>query len=370
MKKVLKALKIIIVRNVYLYKKLIKDRQKIIVIYNRNHPIYTSIFEHEELKRYKFVYINLNNKFSFLERMIFNKAEIIHADGTASRVGPFPGKIVVVETENRPTPFMLNDDSIKKIYLFSRAAAPDLVGTHPKVEVLYPAIRVRESAQPKVADSNKIVLTSVGYGSIRKGYDVLFRIYETLKEKYPVHLVIAGSMGHDWAAFPEITKETYDRANFPEIEQKLKADPNAVMKIVRNQELLSSILPAADIYIHLCRLESFGYSVLEAMNFGLPVVSTRQWAMPEIVANGVTGFLVNDFTDDINSDAWFQKTYKEGLEAVTRLIEDVNLRKQMGMAGISRIKEVFDMEKKKTKLEADYDALLSHKKKDIGAKNN
>jgi len=361
MKKLIKSLKKNAERTSYLLKKLLNDPQKIIVIYNRNHPIYTSVFETEVMKRYKFVYLNLAKPLSPLEKIIFKKARLIHADAASSRLGPFPGKIVVAETENRPTPEMLSDDNVKKIYMFSRSSAPDLADTHPKVEVLYPSIRVPEKQHIKTPNPNEIVLTSVGYGSIRKGYDVLFHIYEALKQKYPVKLIIAGTMGHNWESFPEITKETYDRADFPGIERKIKADPNARMGPVRNDALRRDVLPNTDIYVHLCRLESFGYSVLEAMSFGLPIVSTRQWAMPEIVADGVNGFLVNDFKDDINSEAWFKKTYDEGLAVISRLIEDVQLRRQMGDASFKRIQDVFDIEKKKARLEADYDALLAGK---------
>ena len=40
--------------------------------------------------------------------------------------------------------------------------------------------------------------------------------------------------------------------------------------------------------------EPFGLSVIEAMACGTPVIATRRGSMPELIEDGVTGFLVND----------------------------------------------------------------------------
>jgi len=342
----------------YLLSKAAASPNKIIVIYTRQHPIYTSIFEHILFDKYKFVYIDFKKPLNAIEQKLFNKAKIVHADSSVFPLEQYKDKIVIAECEGVPTQQMLTDKRIKKIYLFSNAAAPHLVGKHPEMKVLYPAIKVPEQMHNKQPNDHEIVLTTVGYGSFRKGFDVLYKIYEKLKEKYPVKLVIAGALGHNYEYFPEITKEAYDKANFPDIERKLRADPDARMEQVSNHVLLNEILPETDIYLHLCRIESFGYSILEAMSFGIPVIATRQWAIPEIVEDNVSGILVNDFADDINSEAWFNKTYTEGLAAVTKLIEDAGLRKQMGVMGYNRIRDIFDLEKKKKTLENDYDELL------------
>src|SRR5439155_3502169 len=50
----------------------------------------------------------------------------------------------------------------------------------------------------------------------------------------------------------------------------------------------------ADIFVFptYYRAESFPLVILEAMSFGLPVVSTYEGAIPEIVIDGVTGHIV------------------------------------------------------------------------------
>lgn len=54
-------------------------------------------------------------------------------------------------------------------------------------------------------------------------------------------------------------------------------------------------LGAARALLHLVSFdEPFGLSVIEAMACGTPVIATRRGSMPELVEDGVTGFLVDD----------------------------------------------------------------------------
>ncbi|MBN1485536.1 MAG: glycosyltransferase family 4 protein [Chloroflexia bacterium] len=66
------------------------------------------------------------------------------------------------------------------------------------------------------------------------------------------------------------------------------------------------------------RLEGFGLAVAEAMACGRPVVASRCSALPELVVEGQGGFLCP--VDDVDALA----------QAVQRLAEDPNLRREMG----------------------------------------
>ncbi len=57
----------------------------------------------------------------------------------------------------------------------------------------------------------------------------------------------------------------------------------------------SEILGGARALLHLIGFdEPFGYSVVEAMACGTPVIAFRRGSMPELIEDGMTGFLVDD----------------------------------------------------------------------------
>jgi glycosyltransferase involved in cell wall biosynthesis len=89
----------------------------------------------------------------------------------------------------------------------------------------------------------------------------------------------------------------------------------------------------ADVYVMPSRWESFGLVFLEAMNFSLPVVSTRTQAIPEVVDDHKTGLLCE------NGDVL-------ALAAnMTLLATDAELRRRMGKAGQRRLMEHFTFER-------------------------
>jgi glycosyltransferase involved in cell wall biosynthesis len=74
--------------------------------------------------------------------------------------------------------------------------------------------------------------------------------------------------------------------------------------------------------------EGFGLVFAEAMAAGLPVVACRAAAVPEIVRDGETGVLVEPRTPSALA------------AALERVLEDDTMRKDMGMAGRTRVEEL------------------------------
>jgi glycosyltransferase involved in cell wall biosynthesis len=106
----------------------------------------------------------------------------------------------------------------------------------------------------------------------------------------------------------------------------------------------------ADILIHPARWEGFGLVLLEAMRAGLPVVSTRVAAIPEVVADGVTGLLVP--ADDPDQLA----------AAIIELIRDPVRRQKMGAAGFERLKQRFSPEQMARGVATVYDGVLRQRR--------
>jgi glycosyltransferase involved in cell wall biosynthesis len=69
-------------------------------------------------------------------------------------------------------------------------------------------------------------------------------------------------------------------------------------------EQRTELLGGAAALLHLIRFEEpFGFSVIEAMACGTPVIAFSRGSMPELIDHGTTGFLVNDVEQAVEAVA-------------------------------------------------------------------
>ena len=76
--------------------------------------------------------------------------------------------------------------------------------------------------------------------------------------------------------------------------------------------------------------ESFGVAALEASATGLPVVASRVGGVPEVIDDGVTGFLVE------------RGNVVQLADAICKLIPNAGLRRTMGLAGRKLVESRYD----------------------------
>ena len=93
-----------------------------------------------------------------------------------------------------------------------------------------------------------------------------------------------------------------------------------------------TVLRAIDLLVLPSREESFGLVLVEAAEFGKPVIATRTEGPCEIVAEGETGFLVEP------GDA------ARLAERMGRLLRDPDERRRLGLAGRRRVRALFSAE--------------------------
>ncbi len=102
---------------------------------------------------------------------------------------------------------------------------------------------------------------------------------------------------------------------------------------------LATLYGAADIFANLTlhHDENFGFSQVEAMSSGLPVVCTDWGGLKDTVRHGKTGFRLDTRMgrEGPRIDLW------AGFQSCSRLIRDVNLRQAMGAAGRERALEEY-----------------------------
>jgi glycosyltransferase involved in cell wall biosynthesis len=103
--------------------------------------------------------------------------------------------------------------------------------------------------------------------------------------------------------------------------------------------LREGVYGAADIVCQLSRWqEAFGWPNAEAMAYGKPVVATAVGGIPEIIEDGVSGFLVPP------------RRPAEAAARVLRLLGDRDLREQMGARARQIVAEKFDLRRNVTEL--------------------
>jgi L-malate glycosyltransferase len=113
-----------------------------------------------------------------------------------------------------------------------------------------------------------------------------------------------------------------------------------------SQEAVSDLLEISDIYFLPSETESFGLSALEAMACEVPVVATHVGGLPEVVADGETGYLLPVGDTD-------------GMAArILELARDGERRRAMGRAARVRALDLFPLDKVVSAYEALYREVL------------
>lgn len=101
------------------------------------------------------------------------------------------------------------------------------------------------------------------------------------------------------------------------------------VKFLGNREDVDQILCAADVFLLPSNYEAFGLAALEAMACGVPVVASRVGGVPELVQDGVNGFLVDP--DD----------YITGAERLFQILSDQGTAKRLRDSGLKSVRENF-----------------------------
>jgi len=152
-----------------------------------------------------------------------------------------------------------------------------------------------------------------------KGIDDLLVAILKLKDSIPfLHLTLVGS-GNEWHLFDEFVKNK----NMGKYVTFLGLR-NDVPTLLNNSDV--AVIPSR-------WAEAFGFTVIEAMAVGLPVIATAVGGIPEIVKHEKTGLLVQKERPD------------EIAEALLRLYRDKTLRVSLGLNARLSVKSYFNVQR-------------------------
>lgn len=186
-----------------------------------------------------------------------------------------------------------------------------------KVKLIPNGIEIPDNSL-KERRNEKFVIGSAGRLYPIKDYPLMIEVArETMKRKRDIIFKLAGDG-------PE-----KDRLSF--YIQKYKLEKNFKMEgYVSN---MKNFYKELDLFISTSVHEGIPISVLEAMAFELPIIAPLVGGLPEIIEDGVHGYLINS------------RNPVDFAERCETLYKDEELRIKMGKASRKRVEDEFSMEK-------------------------
>lgn len=149
-----------------------------------------------------------------------------------------------------------------------------------KIRVIYNGIDTKYLIRTTERErSNKVKIVYIGRLVSIKGVDILIKALPEICKKYDIECNIIG----DGNIKDELQNLT-DSLNL-----------NKQVHFRGNQRNIKDWLEDSDIFVHpaICK-EGFGISVVEAMSMKLICVASDNGGIPEIIQDGVNGFLLHD----------------------------------------------------------------------------
>jgi glycosyltransferase involved in cell wall biosynthesis len=192
---------------------------------------------------------------------------------------------------------LLAQERAARVYVFSRWARSVNIewGADPeKTEVLYPGFPI--PGERDRAEREECRFLFVGTDFERKGgFDVIEAFAEVVTHAPHVRLTVISSdpatpnpdrRFHGWV---DSARRSRLLAKLGELERARVVQRRPLLS---RDRLYAEHYAAADVFVMPSHAEGLGFTNIEAMGFGLPVISSTAGPIPEVVADGVAGRLV------------------------------------------------------------------------------
>jgi len=168
------------------------------------------------------------------------------------------------------------------------------------------------------ADGERVFLFLGNLGAPKGGRDLVEATAVAVSRGFGGRIDLAGK---------EI--EPGDAAALTELIGKHRCQSHVRLLGVISGEVKASALASAWCMVLPSHAEGLPMAILEAMACGLPIISTRVGAIPEVITDGVEGFLIEP--GDVEALA----------DRMLRLEADAELRQRMGRAGRRRVEQSY-----------------------------
>lgn len=182
-----------------------------------------------------------------------------------------------------------------------------------------------------ISDDEKVVIHVSNFRKVKRVQDVV-KSFHLIEKQVPSKLLLVGD-GPEISVVCNLVKELglKDKVLF-----------------LGKQENLEDLYSISDLMLLLSEKESFGLVLLEAMACGVPSVGTKIGGIPEVIDDGVTGYLSD--VGDVEDIA----------ENAVRILANATLHKEFAENAISRVKEHFSSQRIVQQYEDMYKQLIKH----------
>uniref|UniRef100_A0A8C6SIV3 Alpha-1,3/1,6-mannosyltransferase ALG2 n=1 Tax=Neogobius melanostomus TaxID=47308 RepID=A0A8C6SIV3_9GOBI len=204
-----------------------------------------------------------------------------------------------------------------------------------RTDVLYPSLNTKTFDQPNTEEYER-----------KKNLGLALEALSALRSRLPkekaagVHLVVAG--GYD----DRVTENVQHYNELKDLVEQIHLEGCVTFLRSPSDSLKVALLRASTAVLYTPSREHFGIVPVEAMYCCCPVVAVNSGGPLESVADGVTGFLCEPTAEAFSA-------------AMERLVTEIPLRKDMGLAGKARVQDKFSLEAFADQL-YDYILRLSH----------
>lgn len=166
---------------------------------------------------------------------------------------------------------------LSKLIVLTKEDKLEWLKTNTNVKQIYNPIQWENS---QLSDCINKKMIAVGRLDAQKGYDMLIPIWKTVSDKYPDwELNIFGD--GEWKDMLNELIKSYNLVG--------KVNLKGITNNIQKEYLQSSC------FLLSSRYEGFGMVILEAMTFGLPIVSFNCKSGPsELIVEGENGFLIEE----------------------------------------------------------------------------
>lgn len=216
-------------------------------------------------------------------------------------------------------------------------------GKYTKKEILVTPFGIDVNRFKPETVNNIFTNTEVVIGTIKTlekiyGIEDLIKAFQIVKLKLPdrtIKLLLVGA--------------GTQRKNLEHIAADLHLEKDIIFTGYVSHNEVDKYHKMLDIFVAVSLQESFGVSVLEASACGKPVIVSKVGGLPEVVANGETGIIVES------------KNSNQLADALITLINNPDLRKRMGDAGRLKVIQDFSWDSSVKKMLLIYHNLLNGK---------